>query len=195
MLLEGPPNIWLETHSSLTVSNSIPAQQVRERREEEEKKEERRKKKIKRSKGALNPTGRASDDTRPLSLWIIHVLSQATSQKQIIPQSYTLMWSKQLHARSSLLLTFSLSCFLFTVPDNDAGCGNVSPESRKNRCGPDTALILLRVEKNTVARTVTQLETVQVWQVRSVKTDGCFSTEAFIVWPCPSTHKPSNQKK
>lgn len=42
MLQKGPPNIWLETHSSLTVSNSIAAQWVEERRNGEQTKGMRR---------------------------------------------------------------------------------------------------------------------------------------------------------
>lgn len=56
MVLEVPPNIWLEKHSSLTVSSSIPAQWVRVKRQEKKK------------GGAINPWLRASDDTRPMSL-------------------------------------------------------------------------------------------------------------------------------
>lgn len=37
MLVEVPPNIWLEIHSSLMVSNSIPAQRVRAKRKAEER--------------------------------------------------------------------------------------------------------------------------------------------------------------
>lgn len=35
------------------------------------------------------------------------------------------------------------SLFLASLPENDAGRGNVSQESNKNRCEPDVALILL----------------------------------------------------
>lgn len=58
-LLEGPPNIWLEMHSSSTVSNSIPAQRVREKRKGEERRKGEgkrgKKKKMRRSEGAINP--------------------------------------------------------------------------------------------------------------------------------------------
>ena len=47
---EGPPNIWLETHSSLTVSNSIPAQRVREKKKEGRGQEKKKKKKKMRGK-------------------------------------------------------------------------------------------------------------------------------------------------
>lgn len=62
MLLEVPPNIWLEIHSSLTVSNSIPAQRVREKRKGEEKKgrnweEKKKKKKMRTSKRSNQSTG------------------------------------------------------------------------------------------------------------------------------------------
>ena len=73
---EGPPNIWLETHSSLTVSNSIPAQRVREKKKEgrgQEKKKKRKRWEAKRSNQS-NEFG-LRDDTRPLSLWIIPALS------------------------------------------------------------------------------------------------------------------------
>lgn len=71
MLVEGPLNIWSETHSSLTVSNSIPAQRVTKTRKDGrdgKKKKEKRKRKMINGKAAINPTVRASDDTRPLSL-------------------------------------------------------------------------------------------------------------------------------
>lgn len=38
MLQRGPPNIWMETHSILTVSNSIPSQRVEEKRNGEQTK-------------------------------------------------------------------------------------------------------------------------------------------------------------
>lgn len=55
----------------------------------------------------------------------------------------TLMRSKQLHAHSSAFNPLSLSLSLSTVPDNDAGCGYANPERRKNRCGANTAHILV----------------------------------------------------
>lgn len=55
----------------------------------------------------------------------------------------------------------------------------MKPESRKNTCGPDAARTLLELEKTTqsLARPPS-MKTLQVWQVNSVKIDGCFSLEA-----------------
>lgn len=52
----------------------------------------------------------------------------------------------------ALRRTLALSLLsLCAVPNHDAGCGYVNPESRKNRCGPDTArILLLGRKKNTV---------------------------------------------
>lgn len=47
----------------------------------------------------------------------------------------------------------------------------MQPESCKNTCGLDDG----GGNKNTVACAAAQLETAQVWQVRSVKTDNGFS--------------------
>lgn len=98
---------------------------------------------MRRSEGAINPPVHPSDDTRPLSLWIIPVLSHTPSQHQIILQS----WAEHTYVVKttprSLCLHLTLSFPLSTVPYNDTGCGYVNPESRKNRCGPDTAHILL----------------------------------------------------
>lgn len=73
MLLEVSPNIWLEIHSSLMVSNSIPAQRAREKTKGEErlkKQGERREKEKKKEDGAKKQSilqVQASHDTRPLS--------------------------------------------------------------------------------------------------------------------------------
>lgn len=82
---------------------------------------------------------------------------------------------------------------LSAVSDNDAGCGYVSSESNKNRCGPDT-YFALGGKRNTVASTDAQLETLQVWQVHSVKTDGCFSNGGAL-FGCAPLHTYTEKKK
>lgn len=48
----------------------------------------------------------------------------------------------------------------------------MSPESNKNRCGPDVASYFALGVKQQLH----SLKTRQVWQVHGVKTDGCFSS-------------------
>lgn len=135
MLREGPPNIWQETHSSLTVSNSIPAQQVREKRKGEErrggiKEEEEEEDEKKQKEQSIYQSG--------LRMTRDHCLCES-SQCYLRPhhsvrlysraEQSTLMWSKQLHAHSSTFNPLFFPLSFTAVPDYDAGCGYVNPES------------------------------------------------------------------
>lgn len=104
MLLEVPPNICLEMHSRSMVSNSIPEQQVREKRKGEAslKKQEKKKKK-------KDDEKRRRGNQSTLQMTRDHCLCES-SQCYLKPrhsarlyyraEQRTLMWSKQLRAHS-----------------------------------------------------------------------------------------------